>query len=88
MVGSSTIVDQTGLEVDAIVDTGRTWAAFEIKLGTGHIEAATKNLMQFAGRVDTSRRGEPAILGVIVGSGYGYQRKDGIQVIPIGALGP
>jgi hypothetical protein len=27
-------------------------------------------------------------LGVIVAEGYGYTREDGIQVIPITALGP
>ena len=28
------------------------------------------------------------VLGVIVGTGYGYVRPDGIAVIPIGALAP
>ncbi len=27
-------------------------------------------------------------LGVIVHSGYGYTRADGVSVIPVGALGP
>jgi len=27
------------------------------------------------------------LLGVIVGTGYGYMRKDGVAVIPVGALG-
>jgi uncharacterized protein len=39
-------------------------------------------------RVDMRKRGEPALLGVIVGTGYGYVRDDGIQVVPAGALGP
>ena len=38
--------------------------------------------------VDPERMGEPAALGVIVSSGYGYTREDGVSVIPIGALGP
>jgi predicted AAA+ superfamily ATPase len=38
--------------------------------------------------VDTERCGSPALLGVIVATGYGYVREDGIAVIPIGALGP
>lgn len=80
--------DQTGLEVDAIVDTGDRWAAFEVKLGLGQIDAAAEALGEFARRVDTSRRGEPVALAVITGSGLGYARPDGIQVIPIGALGP
>ena len=81
--------DNTGLEVDAIVDAGPDrWAAFEIKLGTGRIDDAARSLLKFADRVDTERCGEPAALGVIVGNGYGYTRKDGVAVIPIGALGP
>lgn len=81
--------DNTGLEVDAIVEAadGR-WAAFEIKLGPGHIEAGAASLSKFAERVDTTKSGEPSALAVIVGTGYGYTREDGIGVIPIGALGP
>jgi predicted AAA+ superfamily ATPase len=80
--------DQSGLEVDAIVEAGDHWAGFEVKLGPGQVDHAAESLLQFAKRVDTSRRGEPALLGVIVGSGYGYVRPDGIHVIPVGALGP
>ncbi len=79
--------DQTGLEVDAIVDTGDRWAAFEIKLGIGQIDQAAESLSEFRRRVDTTKRGEPALLGIIVGSGLGFVRPDGIHVIPIGALG-
>ena len=81
--------DNAGLEVDAIVQRsdGR-WAAFEIKLGTGMIDHAAANLLRFATRVDTSKSGAPATLAVIVARGYGYVRRDGIQVIPIGSLGP
>lgn len=81
--------DNTGLEIDAIVETadGR-WAAFEIKLGTGQIEAGAVSLSRFADRVDTSRSGKPTSLAVILGSGYAYTREDGIGVIPIGVLGP
>jgi hypothetical protein len=64
------------------------WAAYEIKLGTGHIDAGAANLLKFAERVDTRKCGSPALLGVIVGTGYGYMRKDGVAVIPVGALGP
>ncbi len=81
--------DETNLEVDAIVDAGPDrWAAFEIKLGTGRIDDAARSLLKFADRIDTERCGEPAALGVIVGAGYGYTRRDGVAVIPIGALGP
>jgi predicted AAA+ superfamily ATPase len=80
--------DNTGLEVDAIVETGDgRWAAFEIKLGVGHADAGATTLLRFAERIDTDKCGPPALLGVIVGTGYGYMRKDGVAVIPVGALG-
>ncbi len=80
--------DQTGLEIDAIVDTGERWGAFEVKLGTNRIDEAAAHLTTFAGRIDSTTRGPAAILAVIVGTGYGYVRPDGIHVVPIGALGP
>lgn len=81
--------DNTGLEVDAIVEAadGR-WAALEIKLGLGQVDDAAARLLTFAKRVDTARCGTPSVLGVIVGTGYGYVRDDEISVIPIGSLGP
>jgi predicted AAA+ superfamily ATPase len=81
--------DNKGLEIDAIVEAYGKWGAFEIKLGgEAAIEEAARNLLKFAGEIDTSRSAEPAVLGVIVAGGYGYARKDGVQVIPITALGP
>lgn len=81
--------DSGGLEVDAIVEAGDgRWMAFEVKLGHGQIEDAAERLLQFAERVDTASCGSPALLGVIVATGYGYRREDGVAVIPIGALGP
>jgi predicted AAA+ superfamily ATPase len=81
--------DSSGLEADAIVEAadGR-WAVFEVKLGLGQIDEGATTLAKFVRRVDTRRCGLPAAVGVIVGSGYGYVRDDGIAVIPIGALGP
>lgn len=80
--------DGHGVEVDAIVETadGR-WAAFEVKLGVGLLDEAASALKRFAQKVDTDRAGRPAALGVIVASGYGYVREDGVAVVPIGALG-
>jgi len=81
--------DSGGLEVDAVVDLGDSWGAFEIKLGgPGAIGDAASALLKFADRIDTSRIGPPAVIAVIVASGYGYVRDDGVQVIPIGCLGP
>jgi hypothetical protein len=42
---------------------------------------------RFAERIDIAKCGSPALLGVIVATGYGYRREDGVAVIPIGALG-
>ena len=81
--------DSNGLEVDAIVETadGR-WAAFEIKLGPGQVDEAAATLKRFVRQIDIAQSGSPAVLGVIVATGYGYVREDGIMVVPIGALGP
>ncbi len=79
--------DDLGLEADVIIEMpDGSWAAFEVKLGVGQVEAAAKNLMKLRDRVDTDAAGEPLALGVITATGYGYVREDGIAVIPIGAL--
>lgn len=81
--------DNTDLEVDAIVETtdGR-WGAFEVKLGISQVDQAAATLLKFVGRVDTSRRGAPAFVAVVTGTGYGYVRPDGVAVVPLGGLGP
>lgn len=81
--------DNTGLEVDAIVEMadGR-WAAFEIKLGARAVDEGADSLRRFASRVDTTKCGLPLLLGVITGTGLAYTRPDGVAVVPIGALGP
>ena len=81
--------DNTGLEVDAVVEAGDgKWAAFEIKLGgEAHIDGAAGKLLRFRDRVDTSKIGDPSTLAVIVGTGYAYERDDGVAVFPITHLG-
>lgn len=74
--------------MDAIVAArdGR-WAAFEVKLGgAAHIDKAAESLLKFSERIDANKSGPPAVLGVVVATGYGYVRKDGIAVIPTAAL--
>ena len=81
--------DNTGLEVDAVVENRQgEWCGFEVKLGGRQIDAAARALLKFRDRVDLERAGPPRTLGVIVGSGYGYLREDGVAVIPVAALGP
>jgi predicted AAA+ superfamily ATPase len=81
--------DNTGLEIDAIVESadGR-WAALEIKLGGEGIDEGARNLHKFAERVDTAKCGPPAALAVVTASGYGYTRADGVSVVPVASLGP
>ena len=79
--------DATGLEADAIIEMpdGR-WAAIEVKLGQNEVERAAERLIRLRERVDTNAIGEPLALVVITATGYGYVRKDGVVVVPIGAL--
>ena len=82
--------DSTGLEVDAVIETAAGgWMPVEIKLGgPAHIEEAARNLLTLRARLDTARAGEPPKLLVVTGTGYGYERPDGVTVVPVGALGP
>ena len=81
--------DNTGLEVDAIVDGGfNNWGAFEVKLGGSRevIDKAASSLLRFADRVDPQTTGKPRCLAVIIASGYAYTRADGVHVIPLATL--
>ena len=82
--------DNTGLEVDAVVETaGGAWMGVEIKLGgEGSIEEGVRNLLKLRDRVDPDRTGPPVALAVIVGVGHGYTRPDGVVLAPLTALGP
>lgn len=82
-------LDNTGLEVDAIVEAsdGR-WGAFEVKLSPDRVEEGKDSLLKFIEKVDIKKCGKPDILGIFVGKGYGHLREDGVAVIPIGALAP
>jgi len=81
--------DNYGVEADAVVQLadGR-WAAFEVKLGSGLIDEGAASLLRFRDAIDIGKCGQPVVLAVISGTGFGYVREDGIAVIPIGALGP
>ena len=83
--------DNTGLEVDAIVETAAgQWLAAEIKLGGQKaIDSAARSLLKLRARVDTAAAGEPGKLIVVTAvGGYCYDRADGVAVVPITALGP
>lgn len=82
--------DNTGLEVDAIVENGGgDWLAAEVKLGgTAAIDTAARNLLKLRDRVDRSIVGEPKKLAVLTAFGYAYDRPDGVAVVPITTLCP
>jgi uncharacterized protein len=79
--------DKSGLEVDAIIhlNDGR-WAAVEVKLGSADIEDAAKNLIRLSEIVDSPEGKGPSFLMVITGTELGYQREDGVYVVPITCL--
>ena len=80
--------DSSNLEIDAIVQKHNgDWCAFEIKLGTGQIEAAAASLNKFASILDEKRVKPPKSLNIITGTGVSYTRKDGINVISLASLG-
>jgi len=62
--------------------------AIEVKLGAAWVDEAARSLRRFAERIDTSVCGPPAVHAVVVPTGFGYLRPDGVAVIPIGALAP
>ena len=78
-----------GHELDAVVEhrDGR-WLAVEIKLGAARVDEAARSLLKTCAAIDAGERGEPASKLVITAAGYGYQRHDGVSVVPITALGP
>lgn len=82
--------DDTGLEVDAIVETvAGQWIAVEVKLGgQDSIDHGAKSLVRFRDRIDIDRMGPPSKLVVVTATGFAYDRDDGVAVVPIGLLGP
>lgn len=80
--------DDSDLEVDAIVvlPDGK-WGACEIKLGSGYIQQAEKNLLSMRDRIDTNHVGEPSFLAVITGENYSMRLDSGVYVVSIGSLG-
>ena len=82
--------DNTGLEADAVIETASgSWMAAEVKLGgESAVETAAASLLKLRDRVDASKVGAPAKLIVITGTGYGYERPDGVSVVPVTSLGP
>jgi predicted AAA+ superfamily ATPase len=81
--------DARGLECDAIVEwpDGR-WGAIEIKLDVSHEDDAAATLLRVQRLVRSQHGGPPAFLAVLTGTGYAYQRADGVYSLPITSLSP
>jgi len=79
--------DNSGLEADAVVHLrdGR-WGAVEVKLGSGMIDDAAKNLLRIKEKIESETMGAPSFLTVVTGTEYAYTRDDGVSVVPIGCL--
>lgn len=73
------------LEVDYVVEArDGTWCAVEVKLGGGDIDKAAGSLHRLVQRIAR----KPAAQVVITGTSLAYTREDGVQVVPLGLLGP
>ena len=82
--------DNTGLEVDAVVETPPGSGSRQRRRSAGtRPSTAARNLLKLRSRVDTDAVGEPSKLIVVTAvGGYAYTRPDGVAVIPVTALGP
>jgi predicted AAA+ superfamily ATPase len=81
-------LDTDGDEVDVIVETrDGKFSAFEVKLGVGAAEEAVRSLEKFKKKLTDKKQADLKSLNVITGSGISYTRPDGVNIIPIGALG-
>ena len=83
--------DASGLECDAVIHLRNgNYGLVEIKLGGEKlIEEGATGLKKLAEKIDTSHMNSPAFEMVLTGIGnYGYRRRDGVLVVPVGCLKP
>jgi predicted AAA+ superfamily ATPase len=81
--------DETGLEVDAIIELRNgKWLACEIKLGgSGFIAEGIKNTIKLRNKLDNSKLNDMAGLCVITAGKESYTDKEtGVHVISLGHL--
>lgn len=81
--------DNNGHEVDIIatLSDGR-WAALEVKMNPDDLDRAADSLLRFVDKVDLTKTGDPAFLGVVTTRSAAYRRPDGVCCLPVAALGP
>ena len=79
--------DKSDMEADIIVHLkdGR-WAAIEVKMGVKEIETAAENLVKLRNKINLDKMNEPSFLMVLTCTEFGYRRKDGVYIVPIGCL--
>jgi predicted AAA+ superfamily ATPase len=80
--------DDSGLEVDAVVELGDgRWAAFEVKLGgAANLEAAAANLRRLADKVSPRRADQLRSLNILTAGNESYTRPDQVNIIALGHL--
>lgn len=86
--------DRYGLEADCVLHLNDSrFALIEFKLGSSQIDEAASHLIKIEGLIKQHNEKErqcpirlPNLKIIITGSEYGYRRKDGVFVIPIGCL--
>lgn len=83
--------DESGLEVDTVVQRGDSWGGIEVKLSDAKADDGAKNLLRLRDKVcanPSAQNADPAFLAVVVGRGnLAYTRDDGVHVIPAALLG-
>ena len=81
--------DYRNNEIDAIVEApDGSWGAVEIKLGAGEIDYAAHTLLKADKAMREASGKGASFLAVICGlTTYAYKREDGVNVIPLTALG-
>lgn len=81
--------DYKNNEVDAVIEApDGSWGFVEIKLGSSEIDYAAKTLLKTDKALKEATGKSASFLAVICGlTSYGYCREDGVNVIPITALG-
>lgn len=82
--------DNTGLEVDAIIERrDGTWGGIEIKLGYHQEDEAAASLLRLEKKLSGAGQRPPGFLAVIIGVGaFAKRRRDGVLVIPVDHLCP
>ncbi len=86
--------DRYGLEADCVLHLrDGKYALIEFKLGSNDIDDGAQHLLEIESLIKIYNEGEkqaklrlPDLKIVITGTQYGYQRPDGVYVIPIGCL--